>query len=246
MERLGMIDAGSFQSGDIIASAKPTKQVPVIIAKVSAATAGEAVPGVHTLTLTTQATAGDKLVINGVDYEFVSSAAAGKVLIGANTTADATALATLLNANSAISKLFTVTSNTNKVLFTQKTAEKGDLPEADVAKGASGTLAITIETTTVGHIATETIEAGQVLSRGCMLGKKTSDSKCYPWDPTATDGTGVLFGILAESVDSTSDDVTSFCYVSGEFIQQNLSAKAGVTIPTGSMNFGSITIQEEV
>ncbi|MGK0269499.1 MAG: hypothetical protein ACI88H_000130 [Cocleimonas sp.] len=49
--------------------------------------------------------------------------------------------------------------------------------------------------------------AGIVVS-GTVLGKKTADSKYFPHDPAAVDGTEVASRILWRKVDATSVDVT--------------------------------------
>lgn len=86
-------------------------------------------------------------------------------------------------------------------------------------------------------------KATGTLLRGCMLGKKTADGKYYAYKDTATDGTEVFDGILAEDIDVSAADEKTFMYIGGEFAQVALSAASGVTIPTGQFKSGMITIK---
>lgn len=86
-------------------------------------------------------------------------------------------------------------------------------------------------------------KATGVLLRGCMLGKKTADGKYYAYKDTATDGTEVLDGILAEDIDVSAADEKTYMFIGGEFAQAGLTAASGVTIPTGQFKSGMITIK---
>lgn len=52
------------------------------------------------------------------------------------------------------------------------------------------------------------VAAGQNLSIGTVVGKKTSDGKLYALAPTANDGTQDAVGVLVQSVDATLIDNT--------------------------------------
>lgn len=238
METLGITSLGTVSYSDIFAGTSEKKQIDITVGKVDSAEAGTGTAGVHTLTLTTLGTAGDKIVINGVDYEFVASTTAGKAVIGADTTVSATNLTALLNANTAIAAVFTVTASTNTILFTQKTKGVGAIPSVSVTKGASGTLVASIATTTAGVSASDAISAGQTLKRGCLL-EVGADGEYYAWAGTAT-----ISGVLGSDTTTTSGDEPAIMYVVGEFRKSALTAKSGVTIPSGSLNYGNIIIRE--
>lgn len=84
-----------------------------------------------------------------------------------------------------------------------------------------------------------------ILKRGCVLGQLTADSKYYPFDSAATDGTEEIAGILGEDIDTTTSEGIGWMYVEGEFYRPALSAATDSVIPLGSVNYGAITIKEE-
>lgn len=71
--------------------------------------------------------------------------------------------------------------------------------------------------------------AGIVVS-GAVLGKKTADSKYYPHDPAAADGTQVASRILWREVDATSSDVAEVVTKALTKVRdENLTWKAGIS-----------------
>lgn len=114
-------------------------------------------PGVHTLAITTAATAGDKIAIGDTVYEFVANATetptATQIKVGADGTAaqQATNIAAKLNGESAgLKDKFTIAvANSTTVTFTNKTSQAQAKPAMVVTKAATtGTLVATMTTTT--------------------------------------------------------------------------------------------------
>lgn len=120
--------------------------------------------GVYTLTIGTIPVANDMISVNGVEYIFAASAAAGKVTIGASTTTAAAALKTEIEKNTALAALFTITTSTNKVIFTQKVGGVGAIPVIAVTQTTEGTLAATIATTTAGVAPVAAVDANEQIS----------------------------------------------------------------------------------
>ena len=107
-------------------------------------------PGVYTLSITTAATAGDKIKINGTEYTFVAndSTATGNVIkVGADGTAaqQATNIAALT-----ITGFTLAVANSTTVTFTNSSATVASTkPVIEITKAAeSGTLVASIATTT--------------------------------------------------------------------------------------------------
>ncbi len=115
----------------------------------------EETKGVHTLTVGTAATSGDKITIGGVEYTFdTATSYANKTLaVGTTSSTQATAIKTVLAEQYA--SVFTVTTSSNTVILTQKVGGTGELPDITVTQGVSGTLVASITNTTPG-VAEET------------------------------------------------------------------------------------------
>ena len=114
-------------------------------------------PGVYTLSITTAATAGDKIAIGDTVYTFVAnntaSPTATEIKVGADGTAaqQATNIAAKLNGESAgLKDTFTIAvANSTTVTFTNKTTEASTAPAVLVTKAATtGTLVAAMATTT--------------------------------------------------------------------------------------------------
>ncbi len=74
------------------------------------------------------------------------------------------------------------------------------------------------------------IAAGQNLSIGSVVGKKTADGKYLAWDPSATDGTEIAVGVLLESVDATSGEKRGLIVARQAIVgKKYLVFKTGVT-----------------
>lgn len=62
-----------------------------------------------------------------------------------------------------------------------------------------------------GMISGSSLDSGasptDLLRAGLLLGKKTSDGKLYQWDPTATDGTEIIYGVLLVDQKAKRDGV---------------------------------------
>ena len=68
------------------------------------------------------------------------------------------------------------------------------------------------------------IESGAgSLVRGTVLGRVTASGKYKAYNASATDGTEVPRGILAQDVDASSADVNASMYVHGEFNEDELT-----------------------
>jgi len=108
-----------------------------------------AVNGVYTLSITTKPANGDKFSLDGTVYEYATAEGAGVYAIGTN------ALEAASNVEDAVSAqyagIFSVTALNGKLVFKQLTPGIGAIPALVVTPLAvTGTLAATIETTTVG------------------------------------------------------------------------------------------------
>lgn len=98
--------------------------------------------GVYSLTVSTALVSGDSLTINGIEYEYASTATTA--------TAQATAIFNLIKDNPAVSKYYTVTNPSNGVVtFTEKSGYYGTgKPEVDDDGLTTGV--VTEATTTAG------------------------------------------------------------------------------------------------
>jgi hypothetical protein len=83
------------------------------------------------------------------------------------------------------------------------TLTEGQYPGEHIVHEAS--IDLSREVITIG------LGAGIVLP-GTVLGKKTENSKYYPHDPAASDGTAVASRILWREVDATLTDVTEVAH----------------------------------
>ena len=103
---------------------------------------------VYSTTISTAATAGDKITIDGTEYTFVAndSTATGNVIkVGASGTAaqQATNIAAKVTVDG-----FTITASSSKVVFTAASGTNPEAPEVSATKGAEGTIVITNATDT--------------------------------------------------------------------------------------------------
>jgi hypothetical protein len=74
-----------------------------------------------------------------------------------------------------------------------------------------------------------TILAGQVLTRGALLGIVTVDGKAVLSLAAAQDGSEEPWGILGEDIDATAGDQNSFAYIAGDFNQTAMTFGTGHT-----------------
>ncbi len=138
-------DSFTINAGSLGALAKDS-----VLQTYDKASAG-GVKGVYELSITTNATAGDKISINGIEFEFASAAGAGKVVLGASASASAANLDNVLEQELALTSVFDITYSGVKVIFTQKVAGVGAKPTLVVTPvESSGTLAAAIEQKTAG------------------------------------------------------------------------------------------------
>ncbi|HYX37110.1 MAG TPA: head decoration protein [Oligoflexus sp.] len=81
-----------------------------------------------------------------------------------------------------------------------------------------------------------TIEKGQVLKAGSVLGKKTATQKCVLCAAKAQDESAIVDGsekpyaILQVDVDATAKDITAPIYKAGAFLGLDLTVGKGHTI----------------
>lgn len=74
-----------------------------------------------------------------------------------------------------------------------------------------------------------TITGGKY-ERGAILGKITASGKCTSCTSAATDGSKEVYGIVAETVDASTEDKQAVVYLSGEFNAAALSVGEGYTV----------------
>ncbi len=139
--------------------------------------------GSRTYPISTNAVAADTVTVGGVTFTAIASGATGNQFnVGASTTATATNLAAVLNANATISALYTATASTNVVTLTEKTAGGGNTPGAATKTGTividAGTVVTAVPTAggyykltgsgaaTLSPLPTQAITAASVLSEG--------------------------------------------------------------------------------
>jgi hypothetical protein len=108
------------------------------------------VKGVYTLTIGTNAADGDKISINGTEYEFVTTPAEGKITIGETAALSAAALEAVVDDNAALLAVFDIATTGATITFTQKVGGTGAIPVIVVTQATEGTLAASIATTTPG------------------------------------------------------------------------------------------------
>ena len=137
-------DSFTIDAGSLGALAKDS-----VLQTYGKASAG-GVKGVYELSITSNATAGDKISINGIEFEFASEAGAGKVVVGASASASAANLDNVLEQELALTSVFDITYSGVKVIFTQKVAGVGAIPTLVVTPESTGTLAAAIEQETAG------------------------------------------------------------------------------------------------
>ena len=137
---------------------------------------------VYGLTISTAATAGDKIVIDGTEYTFVANNTANptatQIKVGAGGTAaqQAANIATLLNAQTeGLKDLFTITDSSSKVVFTAKSGTNPPIVGAEAEPVAStGTLVIATSTDTPAVSSTNytTYVLGDGAFEYCNIGAK--------------------------------------------------------------------------
>lgn len=149
---VGVVDTSNatYDSFTIIAGSLGALAKDSVLQTYGKASAG-GVKGVYELSITTNATAGDKISINGVEFEFSAAAGVGKVVVGASASASAANLDNILEQELALTSVFDITYSGVKVIFTQKVAGVGAIPTLVVTPVEStGTLAAAIEQETAG------------------------------------------------------------------------------------------------
>ena len=107
-----------------------------VISYLASALGTAAVAGSRTYPITTNAVAGDTVIINSVAFTAVASGATGNQFnIGVDTTVTATNLTSVLNANTTISTLYIAMSSTNIISLTEKIAGGGNTPTTATVTG---------------------------------------------------------------------------------------------------------------
>lgn len=149
-----ILKAGTPMAGDI--EARGT-------AFVKAATTDSGTKGVYTVQITTAAAVGDKIKIEGVDYECAAAEdVAGKKFAGETAAAQVTSLLKMVECDDFV--VAAVSGATDKIGFTQKVAETGNSPSASVTQVAStGAMVISSATVTEGSTGTVSSNAVGVL-----------------------------------------------------------------------------------
>lgn len=133
-------------------------------AAVVASAASPAVKGVYALELEQNADNTDKIAIGGVTFEFVTTPASGKVTIGADAGATATALQVLIAANTTLNAVYDTAVAGDTILFTQKVGGTGAQPTIVVTQATGGSgLEAYISTITAGSAAVAAVTATEVV-----------------------------------------------------------------------------------
>jgi len=132
-------------------------------AAVVATPASPAVKGVYALEIEQNAANTDTIAIGGVTFEFVTTPASGKVTIGDNAGATATALQVLIAANETLNAVYDTAVEGDTILFTQKVGGTGAEPAIVVTQKSAGTgLEAYISTLVVGSAAVAAVTATEV------------------------------------------------------------------------------------
>jgi len=132
-------------------------------AAVVATPASPAVKGVYALEIEQNAANTDTIAIGGVTFEFVTTPASGKVTIGDNAGATATALQVLIAANETLNAVYDTAVAGDTILFTQKVGGTGAEPAIVVTQKSAGTgLEAYISTLVVGSAAVAAVTATEV------------------------------------------------------------------------------------
>ncbi len=147
---LAIIEAKFAKAIHALAPAAHSAATPVIKTTGTAMSVAE-VKGVDTLTISTVPADGDKAIVAGVEYEFATTPATGKVTIGANAAAAAGNLLTAVQADTALSALFTITGSGATIILTQKVGGTGATPPLSTVRATEGSgIVATIARTTAG------------------------------------------------------------------------------------------------
>lgn len=149
----------------------------IVEASAVSGTAAEGTKGVYILTIGTKPAAGDKLSLDGKEYEFAAAEGDSVFAVGAD------AKATAANIEDAVSAqydgIFSVVAKNGKLTFTQLVGGVGAIPVLVVTPVAeTGTLAATIAQTTAGVAASGIIEAAPLYAPDSV----TSEDYTYKAD----------------------------------------------------------------
>jgi hypothetical protein len=79
------------------------------------------------------------------------------------------------------------------------------------------------------------LKAGEVYERGTVLGIITADGKAVKVNSANTDGSQKPYGILADTVDATTEDRPAVVYLTGEFNGAALKFGGTDTVATHKM-----------
>lgn len=115
--------------------------------------------GIYTIQITTAASAGDKLTIEGADYECAAVEDVAAKKFAGSTAAEQ--VASLLKMIVCDDFVVSADSATDKIKFTQKVAETGNVPTKSVTQGDAGTLVVG-DVTTVQAGATGSVSSNAV------------------------------------------------------------------------------------
>ena len=120
--------------------------------------------GVYTIQITTAASVGDKLTIEGETYECAAAEdVAGKKFAGANAAAQVTSLLKMVVCEDFV--VSSVSDATDKIKFTQKVAETGNVPTKSVTQAAENGSLVVGDVTTVTAGSTGSLSSNAV----CVL-----------------------------------------------------------------------------
>ena len=149
-----------------------------------AASSAGAVKGKYDLTITTNPTAGDKITINEVEYEFANAPADGKIVAGATPAATVVNIDSVLEQELVLTGVFDVTYKGTKTTFTQKVAGTGAIPTVEFTPVPStGTLAGTIAETTAGVVGANATPAAPLYIADAVV-EETKEIKSTNGFPT--------------------------------------------------------------
>lgn len=156
VDGMRIVKAGTPVYGDLDARTTPF---------VAETTVDTAVKGVYTIQITTAATAGDKITIEGTVYEAAAAEdiEAKKFAVGANAAAQVTSLLKMVAC--ADFTVAAVSGATDKIGFTQKVGTTGNAPVVTAtAVAETGTLVVgDVTQVTAGDTGTQTSNANAVI-----------------------------------------------------------------------------------
>lgn len=89
----------------------------------------------------------------------------------------------------------------------------------------------------------ETIQSGQTLLAGSVLGKITANSELVLSNSSSSDGSEIPYAILPQDIDTTAGAIKAPIFLSGYFIESSLIFGAGHTVASTFSLFRNLGIK---